>query len=66
MNCPLTLAAALLLAAATAQAQSLFELPNGVETRWYSFENPEGRRGEGAETQAGKWPAKAVSGNGNG
>ena len=54
MNRPLTLAAALLLAAVTAPAQSLFELPNGVETRWYSFENPEGRRGQGGQTQAGR------------
>lgn len=36
--------AVLLLAAATAPAQSLFELPTGVETRWYSFENPSSRR----------------------
>jgi hypothetical protein len=47
-------AAVALLAAATAPAQSLFELPSGVETRWYSFENPEGRRGEGGRAQAGR------------
>jgi hypothetical protein len=54
MTRPVALAAALVLVAATAPAQSLFELPKGVETRWYSFENPEGRRGEGGRTQAGR------------
>ncbi len=44
----------LLLAAAVTSAQPLFELPRGVETRWYSFENPDGRRGEGGKTQAGR------------
>jgi len=46
--------AALLLVAATVPAQSLFDLPPGVETRWYSFENPSGRRGEGGLSQAGR------------
>jgi len=46
--------ACLLLAGAGSSAQSLFELPRGVETRWYSFENPDGRRGEGGKTQAGR------------
>jgi hypothetical protein len=54
MTRPLTVAAALVLAAASAPAQSLFELPTGVETRWYSFENREGRRGEGGRTQEGR------------
>ena len=44
----------LLLVAATAPAQSLFDLPSGVETRWYSFENPSGRRGEGGQSQEGR------------
>jgi len=44
----------LLLAAAASPAQSLFELPKGVATRWYSFENPDGRRGAGGLTQAGR------------
>lgn len=46
--------ALLLLVAATAPAQSLFDLPPGVETRWYSFENPSGHRGEGGLSQAGR------------
>jgi hypothetical protein len=37
------LACAVLLAAPAASAQQLYELPRGVETRWYSFENPDGR-----------------------
>jgi len=48
------LAAALVLAGAPSPAQSLFELPRGVETRWYSYENPDGRRGEGGKTQSGR------------
>jgi hypothetical protein len=54
MSRSLALAASLVLAAAPAPAQSLFELPKGVETRWYSFENPDGRHGEGGKTQAGR------------
>jgi hypothetical protein len=51
---PLAFAASLLILAAASSAQSLFELPKGVETRWYSFENPDGRRGEGGKAQAGR------------
>src|SRR5512143_1743501 len=46
--------ASLLFLAASASAQALFELPKGVETRWYSFENPGGGRGEGGKAQAGR------------
>ncbi len=46
--------ASLLLVAAGTSAQPLFELPQGVGTRWYSFENPEGGRGEGGKAQAGR------------
>ena len=48
------ISALLLLSAAPAPAQSLFDLPTGVETRWYSFENPSGRRGEGGQSQEGR------------
>jgi hypothetical protein len=54
MTRTVTVGAAFLLAATGAVAQPIFELPTGVETRWYSFENPEGRRGEGGRTQAGR------------
>ncbi len=35
-------------------AQSLFTLPDGVETRWASFENPTGEKGKGAQTNGGR------------
>jgi hypothetical protein len=54
MTRTLALAASLLTFAASSPAQSLFELPRGVETRWYSFENPDGRRGDGGKTLAGR------------
>ena len=54
MTRPAFLGAVLMLAAASATAQSLFELPKGVETRWYSFENPDGRHGQGGQSQAGR------------
>jgi hypothetical protein len=54
MTRPCPFGAVLLLVAAGAWAQPIFELPAGVETRWYSFENPDGRRGEGGRTQAGR------------
>jgi hypothetical protein len=37
-----------------ASAQELFEIPKGIETRWYSFENPTGARGGGGKTQEGR------------
>ena len=54
MTRPVAIGAVLLLAAATAPAQTLFELPTGVETRWFSFEYLLGRRGEGGQSQAGR------------
>lgn len=45
----------LLLAATTpARAQSLFELPEGVETRWASGENPTAARGAAARANGGR------------
>src|SRR2546430_15458146 len=35
-------------------AQSLYTLPDGIETRWASAENPLGKRGEGAQTNGGR------------
>ncbi len=35
-------------------AQSLYTLPDGVETRWASFENPAGEKGNGAQTNGGR------------
>lgn len=44
----------LVLAATTAGAQSLYQMPDGVETRWASPENPGGERGAGATTNGGR------------
>jgi hypothetical protein len=41
-------------APATVVAQELYELPAGVETRWYSFENPTGRPGAGGQANEGR------------
>jgi len=35
-------------------AQSLYTLPDGVETRWASFENPAGEKGKGGLTNGGR------------
>jgi hypothetical protein len=40
--------------ASATSAQQLFELPAGVKTRWYSFENPTGGRGEGGRSNDGR------------
>jgi len=45
---------ALVLAATSGAAQELFERPSGVTTRWYSFENPTGARGQGGRTNDGR------------
>lgn len=36
------------------QAQSLYEVPQGVETRWISFENPTGAKGQGGTAAQGR------------
>jgi hypothetical protein len=51
---PRSLACALWLAGSAAGAQTLFELPPGVQTRWFSFENPDGAPGAAARTQEGR------------
>ena len=42
-------------------AQDLFQIPAGVETRWFSFENPGGVKGEGGKTNLGRKGAPARS-----
>jgi len=42
-------------------AQSVYELPEGVETRWASPENPTGERGAGARTLAGRKGAPTIA-----
>ena len=44
----------LLLVAGRIEAQAIYEVPDGVETRWYSFENPDGAKGAAAITQRGR------------
>lgn len=36
------------------RAQALYEMPEGVETRWASPENPRGERGQGAQAAGGR------------
>jgi hypothetical protein len=52
------------IVSAPVQAQLLYVVPDGVETRWASPENPTGERGKGASTNGGRkgsafWPLKA-------
>jgi hypothetical protein len=42
------------LAVSSAQAQALYVVPDGVETRWASPENPTGERGKAASTNGGR------------
>ena len=39
--------------AVLARAQQLYEIPNGVQTRWISFENPQGEKGGGGVENKG-------------
>jgi hypothetical protein len=48
------LVASILFAASAVSAQELFDLPRDVETRWYSFENPSGARGQGGQENQGR------------
>jgi hypothetical protein len=52
------------LSTAPAMAQVLYVVPDGVETRWASPENPTGERGKGASANGGRkgsafWPLKS-------
>jgi hypothetical protein len=62
MRRTIRLLAALALAAQAAVAQQpLFELPEGVETRWASGENPTGAKGQGARTNGGRKGSPTVA-----
>lgn len=50
----LTLVAFVVFASQPSVAQSLFEMPEGVETRWASSENQRGEKGKGAQANAGR------------
>ena len=45
---------ALFIGAQTALAQTLYEMPEGVETRWATGENPTGEKGKGGQTNGGR------------
>jgi hypothetical protein len=45
---------ALFAASRAASAQSLYEMPEGVETRWASGENPSAKKGGGATANGGR------------
>jgi hypothetical protein len=42
-------------------AQSLYTLPEGIETRWASPENPLGEKSKGAQTNGGRKGRPAIS-----
>jgi hypothetical protein len=44
----------ILLTPIASLAQALFEMPEGVETRWASGENPKGEKGKAAQANAGR------------
>jgi hypothetical protein len=59
--CRILLLALLLSTARAGLAQSLFELPDGVETRWASGENPTGEKGKGGQANGGRKGAPTVA-----
>jgi len=48
------LCALLALAVVCGRAQSIFEMPSGVDSRWASGENPKGEKGKGGQTNGGR------------
>jgi hypothetical protein len=57
----LPLALLLAVAARPAAAQSLFEMQDGVETRWASGENPTGAKGAGGQANGGRKGSPTVA-----
>src|SRR5690349_23883113 len=49
-----SIAVLLLLVSGAASSQALYVVPDGVETRWASAENPAGERGHGGVANAGR------------
>ena len=49
------------MASTSSQAQSLYTVPSGVETRWASPENPRGEKGAGAQTNGGRKGRPSIS-----
>lgn len=42
-------------------AQALFEMPENVESRWASGENPKGEKGKGAQANGGRKGSPTVA-----
>lgn len=57
----LSAAALMIFAAQSILAQNIYEMPDGVETRWASGENPTGEKGKGGLTNGGRKGAPTVS-----
>ncbi|HEV2707379.1 MAG TPA: glycoside hydrolase family 172 protein [Pyrinomonadaceae bacterium] len=57
----LLLAALCIAAASSVRAQALYEMPEGVETRWASPENPTGERGRGGQAMGGRKGAPTIA-----
>ena len=55
------LTAALFFGSLTGAAQNIYEMPEGVETRWASPENPTGAKGAGGTANGGRKGAPTVS-----
>ena len=51
----------LLAAGRAARAQALYEMPDGVETRWASPENPRGEKGRGGQANGGRKGSPTIS-----
>jgi hypothetical protein len=57
----IALCALLFALTAPAPAQTLYELPEGVETRWASPENPTGAKGAGGQANGGRKGAPTIA-----
>jgi hypothetical protein len=51
----------LVAVAARTNAQALYEIPEGVETRWASPENPTGEKGKGGQVMGGRKGAPTIA-----
>jgi hypothetical protein len=51
----------LLSTAETVLSQALFEMPEGVESRWANGENPKGEKGKGGQANGGRKGAPAIA-----
>lgn len=59
--CRLLLLTVLISAAQSSFAQSLYEMPANVESRWASGENPTGEKGKGGQANGGRKGAATVA-----